>query len=830
MPIPLNFLQAAKNRPIAKQYTSEGVVPYPNVKSLTSHTYYVEPNANGLDQALDLFRHHAKQGHAFLKGNLLKPLENESRANQVAKHDLTQLLVIDIDALPLASVPNRPITAAKLETVANDIRQLLPEPLPSVSCIAHAGSSLGMDDDKVSMHLIFMLSRPVGPQGMKEWLTSLNFTIEKFRQHLSLSKQNHSLKYVIDPALANNTHLLLIANPTFSGIESPFDNGDDRWTLIEGQRHTVDLIPLLSDVCPEQNSQTAEQVLNALRKERGLSKFKPKHKTMLGKDGNNIQVLSNPDQMIVEYAYENEEFVYFNVNGGDSNAYFVPKHNPDIVYNFKNEPYFELAKAAPALYDWFQEHYAETIRQYAGTVPLIIRDFHTDKHFAVEVDIEQDRITRMAEIQKSNATDWLAGLGRSVPDPIETWDIRFDPQSDEVYNPQYLVLNTYQKSEFLRKPPQLLDKYYVQIGEAKDTLPEICPTIFKVIHHIVGGFDYEFEYFINWLAAAIQMRAKLTTTWVFSGVPGTGKGVFYDKVLRPLIGEDYTDRKRIDHLEDKFNAYLEKTLFMVYDEFRLSDSKQDMRILNHIKDELVAETGTIRGMRAEAVTRKLYTNYLFFSNHNDAIRIEEGDRRFNIAPPQGQKLFDVYPELEKEMDRLHDELPQFASFMLNYSYNEHCARTVLENDAKEKMKEAALGWHEQFCLALRRGDLDYFIDDIMFDFQESDVSAVFLHQSARKIVSHWIEQAIEGNQVVVPVAHLHTVYSALAPQPITSKKFTTLLNRHDVLLDRFQVDGKRERATLTTFFSKARDTDELNKLINPQPGNEDTQQWQPNIH
>ena len=830
MPIPLNFLEAARNRPIAKQYTSEGVVPYPNVKKLTSHTYYVEPNANGLDDALQLFRSHARQGHAFLKGNLLKPLENESRANQVAKHDLTQLLVIDIDALPVNNIPGTPITAAKLEMVANEIRSELPDPLPNVSCIAHAGSSMGLDEDKVSMHLIFMLSRAVGPQGMKEWLTSLNFSIQKFSKHLTLSKQNHNLKYLIDPALANNTHLLLIANPTFSGIDSPFDSGDDRWTLIEGQKHTVDLVPLLSDVCPEQNNQQAEKILNEVRKKRGLPKFKPQHKTMLGKDGNNVQVISNPDKMIVEYAYENDEFVYFNVNGGDSNAYFVPKHNPDIVYNFKNEPYFELAKASPSIYDWFQDKYAETIRQFNGTTPVIIRDFYDDKHYACDIDVEEDRVERMAEIQRSNVSDWLAGLGHSVPDPIETWDIRFDPQSDEVYLPQYRVLNLYQKSDYLRKPPQLLDKYYVKMGEAKDALSEICPSIFKIIYHIVGSMDYEFEYFINWLAAAFQLRAKLTTTWVFSGVPGTGKGVFYDKILRPLIGEDYADRKRIDHLEDKFNAYLEKTLFMVYDEFRLSDSKQDMRILNHIKDELVAETGTIRGMRNNPVTRQLYTNYLFFSNHTDAIRIEEGDRRFNIAPPQNKKLFTVYPELEKEMDRLQDELPQFASFIINYQYNEHCARTVLENDAKESMKEAALGWHEQFCLALRRGDIDYFIDDIMFDFQESDVSAVFLQKSAQKIVAHWIESAIKQEQIVIPVVHLHTVYSALAPQQITSKKFATLLTRNDVLLDRFQVNGKRERSTITTFFSKARSNKELQELINHDQKAEDNKQWQPNIH
>lgn len=813
MAIPLTFLEAANGKALAKTITDQNTIPYPRVKRMNSHSHFVADNRDGLEEMFTLFQDHASQGHAFLKGNLLKPLVNESRAGQTDKYALTQLLVVDIDGLPLDALPSAPFSRADVEHVARRVLRYLPEPLQQISCIAHAGSSFGIVQDQVSMHLIFMLSRPVGPEGMKEWLIHLNFEHEMLRELLGLTPQNIAIKYIIDPVLAQNTHLLFVADPGFQKRDNPFSDNAERWALVNNDHVKIDLIPLLADVCPQQNKLAIEKRMNELRKDKGLQKFKPKMRTVTGHTGEKIQVISNPDAMRVEYAYENDEFVYFNVNGGDSNAYFCPKHNPDIVYNFKNEPPFELARANPAIYEWYIDKYAEVIRERSDTLPVVFRDFTSDKHYAVLVNPAEDIIDRMAEIQKTNLDDWMAEQGRSVPDPIPTWDIGFDPQGDVVFDSHNKRVNRFQLSALMRNPIDILPQYHCTLGEAGDALHELCPTIGKILWSICGASDTEFEYFLNWLAATLQLRCKLSTAWVFSGVPGTGKGIFYDHILRPLIGESYARKKRIDHLEDKFDAHMAETLFVVYDEFRLSDARDGGKTLNKIKDEIGAETGEIRAMRQESVTRKLWANYLFFSNHNDTMRIEEGDRRFNIAPPQMTKLEHRYPDIIKELPRIDDELPRFASFMVNYAINEAAARTCLENEAKEKMKENAMGWHEQYCLALRRGDLDYFVDDLMEASASNDVGSIFAQNSAKKIVMSWINDALKQQPSVIPVPLLHDVYNALAPQETTRKKFATMLGRNDVDVKKIQHEGQRERGITTTFFSKTYTDDELQAML-----------------
>lgn len=812
MAIPLTFLAAANGKALAKTITADRTIPYPRVKAMNSHSHFVADNRDGLEEAFDLFVQNAAEGNTFLKGMLRKPLENESRAGQTDKYALTQTLVIDVDSLPMNDLPEAPYTREDVAAVARRVQEYLPEPLRHVSCIAHAGSSFGVAEGKVSMHLIYLLKRPVGPEGMKEWLIRLNFDDPMLRELLDLTPQNVAIKYIIDPVLAHNTHLLFIADPKFSGRSNPFEDNSQRWALLDQGPATIDLIPLLEDTCPQQNKQAIEKRLTELRKAKGLAKFKPKMRTVTGMAGDKIQVISNPDAMRVEFAYENDEFVYFNVNGGDSSAYFCPKHNPDIIYNFKNEPPFELAKANPAVYEWYIDKYSEVIRERSDLLPVVFRDFASDKHYAALVAPGKDAIERMAEIQKHNVDDWLAEQGRSVPDPIPTWDIEFDPQGEIVYDPHRKVLNRFQLNPILRNPIDIMPQYHCTLGEVGNKLGELCPTVAKIIWHITGSSETEYEYFLNWLAAVIQLRRKLATAWVFSGVPGTGKGVFYDYILRPLIGEAYARKKRIDHLEDKFDSHMAETLIAVYDEFRLQDARDASKALDKIKDEIAAETGEIRAMRQESQTRKLYANYLFFSNHTDAVRIEEGDRRFNVCPPQMRKLLDTYVGLEKDYDKIEEELPQFASFLMHYTIDERAARTCLENEAKERMKEAALSWHEQFCLALRRGDLDYFLDDLSGDIASSDVNEVFAQNSARKVIDEWIRCALINEPVISPVTHLYTVYCALAPQATTRKKFATMLSRNDVDVQRLRVGGVRERAIQVQFHSRYRTDEELEQL------------------
>ena len=815
MTVPITFLEPARNLRLAKTITQEGGTPYPLAKTFTSHTHFIAPNPQGLDEAFALMQSHALKGHCIHRGVLKEPLISESRRNKADKNAPTNLLVIDLDDFIPETPLVAPISSATLAAVVEPIRQLLPAPLNSTACIANASASTGMKPNgAIGLHLFFLLERPVSTAQLTHWLTGLNFQVEPFKRQLKLNRSGISVKWVCDPVVARPAQLVYIAPPELVSVADPFTSPADRWVLLPGERATCDITQLVLDTLPSAVQQQAERILADLRKSAGLKRMTPQYRS-LTVDGEKVQVLTNPDQLQMTLIRVSEKFAYWNVNGGDSNAYYNPIGNPEIIYNFKGEPPFELRKANEDIYNWYCETYKTQIRDTSDPRPLAFREIDSDTHYAVEYNPRDDRVLRINKIQKQNLADWCASYGVPLADPIPQWTVTFDPTTTLVIDWDNQRLNLFQATELLRNPPALFPTYAGRsLGGAKDALSQLCPLIYRVLYHICGSSDPEFEWFINWLAYLLQTRKKLSTAWVFSGIPGTGKGIFFNRILRPLIGEKYATKKRLDHLEEQFNAYLQHTLFLVYEEFRLSDSKQDGKLLNKLKDEIGGETSNIRAMRTDVLEVANFTNYIFFSNHQDVIRIEDGDRRFNIAPPQRTTLRAVWPTVVEDLPRLDDELGTFAGFMLAYKADENAARTCIENEAKQRMKTLALGYNERFCLAVRHGELDFFLEVLELDVA-NDLSRSVQITTAQKYVRAWAGQ-VDGAPARVTAKELYTVYLALHDARITQPKFTQLLSRNDVPVQRAKVHGEKTTCVDIQWYSNL-EHDELTALTTPGP-------------
>lgn len=797
MSTPINFIAPAGrgNLRLAKEISADGVRPYPRIKKLNSETHYVESGNDGLTELFGLLQTRAKAGAALLKGPLNEPIIKESRAGKTNSNAPTSLLVLDVDGWRPQTPLVAPITQDSLKIVAESIIGLLPEPLSSTSYIANASSSTGIKENgELGLHFFFLLERAISPQRLELYLRSLNFANKAITEQVGLQASRMSLKWAIDPVVARNAQIVYIANPTFRNTQDPFPTPEDRWALVKKQHGSCDLTQAIVDVDEAHVSGQTEKTLNSLRRAAGLGKFRPKTRVMNGFEGR-MAVVTNPDPMVMEMSYHNDNFVYWNVNGGDSNAYYNPIGNPEIIYNFKGEPPFELKKASESTYNWYLEHFKVQIRSVNEARPLVFRDRTQDQHYMVEYVPAHDTVLCIDKIAPPNIGPRLAEFGVSTPEPIPTWDLVFDPQSTTEIMWDDNKVNLFQATEYLKSPPALLPSYSnVKIGGATEAMAALCPTIHKVIFHICGSSLEDFEYFINWLAWCVQNRDKAHTAWVFSGTPGTGKGVFYERILRPIMGEKYAIRKRLDHLEEQFNAYQETALFLVWDEFRLNDSRQSGKLLNKIKDDIVADRVNVRAMRTDVAEKRSYTNYLFFSNHNDALPIEDGDRRFNIAPPQLVKLERQYPTIRKEIQsNIEGELGSFAGFLCAYATDEDLVRTVRENEAKQQMKETAMGFGKRFCHAVKTGQLGYFLD--LIDYKStSSTSRAIQAATAEKYARAWAADAAAGRPSTVTADALLTCYEVLNDRDMPRTQFTTFLKRNDLVLKRRRVNGDRAMA------------------------------------
>ena len=367
--------------------------------------------------------------------------------------------------------------------------------------------------------------------------------------------------------------------------------------------------------------------------------------------------------------------------------------------------------------------------------------------------------------------------GRQEPDFIPDARVVFDPCTDapavQMEETPYYV-NMYRKTDYMlnsKKAPELT------YGTAAQ-LADVVPLTYKLIHHMLGSGAAETEHFINWLAYIYQTRRKSMTAWIFTGVPGTGKGLFANKILKPLFGHAHVPMKSLENIEEQFNLYMRSALFLVVDEFRMTDAHGgSLRMADKLKNQITEPTMTIRAMRANQIELPSYTNFIFLTNRPDAVKIEPGDRRYNVSPRQETKLEAALPEVIEGIDELENELHTFAGALKVFTVDKRMARTCMNNAAKDEMRTVTMSVFEEFCEALQRGNLQYFLD--VLDIGLDDTFNAGRIVSAQRFVKSWIADADKHSMSVIPVEHLRTVYHTQTEQHpvIANREFHKRLDR-----------------------------------------------------
>jgi hypothetical protein len=300
--------------------------PYPNVYGVTSHTVEVAD----IDQFHQAVLEHAAKGHCLLKGTLNRELVNESRGGTTNTMQETQWICLDIDGLPGINSAEKFIA-------------LLPEYFHDVNYVSQASCSMGINPEKgYSAHIFMLLNKPVSAPLLKEWLIHLNLTIPTLRQNIRANKNYTAPRWPLDASTCQNDKLIFITPPVLKdGVVDQFQG--DRIQLVEKERGALPLN--LDPIDADYNDREGRQVLNKKRKAAGKPEHKFKTKTV-----DDVQVLIDAGKITISEIKEERDFVYMNLNGGDSWGYWHSVTNPKILYNFKGEPNLLLEDVAPGYY------------------------------------------------------------------------------------------------------------------------------------------------------------------------------------------------------------------------------------------------------------------------------------------------------------------------------------------------------------------------------------------------------------------------------------------------------------------------------------------------
>lgn len=816
------FLTGKGKMKLSKAFFADGTTEsYPRAKNFTSHTREYDVTKAGMEKRVEDMKHFASIGGCMLKGELSKELEEEPRAGHSLKNKRNRTLLLDIDKFPVKMEDVKGLTAAReldaqnapkpkknlafldgnkgkigkreLECLAEHILSFFPQPeLKSASYTIHASSSMGiLLDNRVSMHIEFILSNAVSPEIQTKWLQIMNYYTLEFSKYLELSSNGLTLKYPLDVSVSSNAKLIFIAHPFFENPDANPIGKDDRILRVEKQHLLLDAKILDVTQRPDVIKQKRTDFINALRKMSGLPK-KVAKTSSISLGGTREEFLKNPDSMEFDIVDDSTDFVHLNVNNGDSNAYWFMKSDPSLVRNFKEEPVFRLEDANPVFYEEVLRKYAEFINAKKGGRQFIRRVQEKGGAFVcVEID-EKNTISEVMESKdKQAATDWGMQYGIVLPENVSYASMQYNPQIVEPYTvevrenlPPKEIINTFVLPETLRvaekKSSLEVDKELIHT-----TMKQICPATLRVISHVLADKEQDVIHFLNWLFVAATTRKKTGTTWLMQGVQGTGKGIMWEHIIQPLFGKTNTKKITIDELEDKFNANMRQTTMILVDEFRHSDAAGSKKLENRLKIMATEEEYSMRAMHTEYKQQDNFFNMIFFSNDRDAMRIQEGDRRINVGSRQENRLEMTLgggdfmagsKAISMVIEKIIAEREIFTNLVVSAMVCANTAKNARQNQAKQTMREASSTRMEDFARVISTGSLN----GILYAMQDLPEALEDIRPAIRQVIMAVQHQKWSKNNpyLFITSRQMAALYSFYSDRVTSAAATSKYLNRH----------------------------------------------------
>jgi hypothetical protein len=145
--------------------------------------------------------------------------------------------------------------------------------------------------------------------------------------------------------------------------------------------------------------------------------------------------------------------------------------------------------------------------------------------------------------QKDILKETFKCLGTKLPNPYPVYEFVFDVHSNIKFNQANWTINHFTPSEF-----HLMSPNHENIHPSKG-----FPMIHKLMSNLIP-VQNEREHFLQWLAAILQTRNKMMTSFVFVGEQGSGKGVTLDHIIKPLLGKTQVSQVEDEELKSSFNG------------------------------------------------------------------------------------------------------------------------------------------------------------------------------------------------------------------------------------------------------------------------------------
>lgn len=292
----------------------------------------------------------------------------------------------------------------------------------------------------------------------------------------------------------------------------------------------------------------------------------------------------------------------------------------------------------------------------------------------------------------------------------------------------------------------------------------------KIIFNLCNDDEDKYLWVINWLKCLyLQPDFRFTTSIIFIGEPGIGKGMFLE-VLR-YIFKNTCYRANSKDLVSNFNSQLFEGKFLLLAN-EILDQNKKFQFSNDLKEYITEKEISVEGKYMSRYVAKNFTKLIMFSNSSQPIVIEEGDRRYFVTKSTKR--------IDKILTRTElNEFWDFGDFFKN-QVKSFCAylNNCVDYDFDKVTSTPPITTEKKNIINLNKTDFKQVIEEIIRDAQNS------IEFDIRK--RPWISYTVIYN------LYHNEDYQRYRRKDITKKKFSAKLNTEGFEIKTNTVDSKTQ--------------------------------------
>ena len=247
---------------------------------------------------------------------------------------------------------------------------------------------------------------------------------------------------------------------------------------------------------------------------------------------------------------------------------------------------------------------------------------------------------------------------------LDAFKLRY-PRTFTVWNkhPARRIL----REEAIRFAPGGVREGQENLFEGMPLRPDSSKSCELIVKHLflMCGQDANLTHDLTcWLAWPLQHPGdKIGYSYVFHGRQGTGKSLFFEKLMMQVYGQ-YAIQIGQHELESKYTGWLSKKLYVVCNE--VSSFAADRKATkNRMKSLITDKYFAIEEKFMPTRTEENYAQFVFLSNEVQPVLPEMDDRRFAILEFQNKMSPQYYEDLANQIENGGAEA--FYAYLLNYN-------------------------------------------------------------------------------------------------------------------------------------------------------------------